>query len=1124
MIDKTIHCRVRSKNIVIVVFATLLLNASVHAVNNPFSRVDGINDCGVMKYNGEYYIQGNWLNGDMLSSGDLQNWGNRTHVIDNVGSWAPDHPGNPLYVHASHPVYVDGVFHLYFGMDSKIGHATGTNPWGMYTEPNPSTYFALDIDPAYFRDEDGKSYFYKVRFVSGNQIWGQTMADPYTFTGSENYLLSAINGTWEKISSTPINEGPWVIKYRGKYHMFYNANGTGDTDYQIGCAQADTPLGFSNSGKQSQPVLPRKFVGPNSGEINTIGQPWAVRGNNGFEWWIGYFAIYTTDGGGRYQYIDRGHFFDKKVYVDGPTNRYTAGYHPGPAKPQYRGLFGVDTTGCPDGWTANGGHWYCSGGQLRQDASGIVNAMLNNNAAKNYLFEINLKFIGSSIDQQAGLRVYYTDENNWMIVGIHQTSTPGVTNFYYHLREGGVDNVQAIALLASFNINVYHKLRVERNGNKFIIWLDDVIYAPVDTATASGFGQGQVGIFSNNANVAFDGIVYTVGWDEYDSSVQSWGASISGVQPTGNWTVAADGITQSVTSGSHSIFKGDLMSQYEFSVQVTKFGSVDGTMGIMPVEIDSNNCLGAEINLATDKLFIYGVNNGVSIPYQEVSVANLTTYNLRAVKLSDRIILFVDGQEKMTVLQSFGPSQVGLTNQNMAAKYNGILVYRIEPQSVSSPWQSADIGAVGFTGSADYFEGSFAISGSGGGVWQMSNQFQYVYQTFTGNGEIVARVDNLDSFSFWSRAGLMMRETLSPDSRFVLSNINGGKTDIQHIWHTSSSSSADYQVIDNAGAYSLPQWLKLKRQGDSFISYRSSDGINWTQAGSCTLSMNSTLYVGMSVTASDNTQICKAVFDNVTVKQCASAIPGDIDGDCAVSSSDLQLLAQSWLDFDGPDTYLLGYWKFDGDALDSSGNNHNGTLVGSTNYTTDAERGQVLGLTGGYVDIPLNVSETDFAISLWFKTFVASRGIFEVRNNDGSAWDRDIYLSNTNVAAYLWTGTSGETIVTSSGSYANNAWHHLVYSFGGNNGAQKLYIDGQLRASGAASSSAFTGDTKMLIGYSKQATSPAFAGYIDEVRVYNKSLPYEADTNKDMAIDLKDFAVMAANWLNCGIIPVELCP
>jgi hypothetical protein len=50
---------------------TLLAGFPVWAMDNPFSYEDGINDCDVIKYNGEYYITGNWLGGDMFRSRNL---------------------------------------------------------------------------------------------------------------------------------------------------------------------------------------------------------------------------------------------------------------------------------------------------------------------------------------------------------------------------------------------------------------------------------------------------------------------------------------------------------------------------------------------------------------------------------------------------------------------------------------------------------------------------------------------------------------------------------------------------------------------------------------------------------------------------------------------------------------------------------------------------------------------------------------------------------------------------------------------------------------------------------------------------------------------------------------------
>lgn len=54
-----------------------------------------------------------------------------------------------------------------------------------------------------------------------------------------------------------VAEGPWVMKYRDRYYMMYNANHTSTEwgNYQLGVAEADSPLGFQNGNKYSYPVV-----------------------------------------------------------------------------------------------------------------------------------------------------------------------------------------------------------------------------------------------------------------------------------------------------------------------------------------------------------------------------------------------------------------------------------------------------------------------------------------------------------------------------------------------------------------------------------------------------------------------------------------------------------------------------------------------------------------------------------------------------------------------------------------------------------------------------------------------------------------------------------------------------
>ena len=66
----------------------------------------------------------------------------------------------------------------------------------------------------------------------------------------------------------------------------------------------------------------------------TPGQPNIVRGPNGWEWWLSYMA---NVGWERSQFVDRIHFVNGRLSVDGITGPHTTGFHPAPALPQYRG-------------------------------------------------------------------------------------------------------------------------------------------------------------------------------------------------------------------------------------------------------------------------------------------------------------------------------------------------------------------------------------------------------------------------------------------------------------------------------------------------------------------------------------------------------------------------------------------------------------------------------------------------------------------------------------------------------------------------------------------------------------------------------------------------------------------
>ena len=897
------------------------------ALDNPFSYEDGINDCDVIKYNGEYYITGNWLGGDMFRSRNLVDWGEKTHIFSYDNTWHVQRNSTPdMDIHGTHIAYDNGLFHLYAHLDTPSGnvlgivHATSTNVLGPYTEPVDAAFATSTIDVKTFRDEDGSLYYYSTRFggVSGNHNDYRSMSDYDTFTSDYTTLIWPTGG-WEINPELPefsygptINEGPFVFKYRNRYYMLYNANHTGDTSYAIGCVMADSPTGFSNAGKLPDPVLGKTAYnnGIRNYTIYTLGQPWVVDGLNGFEKWAGYFAIdENEDYEGRTQRIDRVHFFDRTLSIDGPTNRYTPGYHPGPAEPQLRSLFYQ-----PDGpmpasdWAEtspnnNPGQWQVSNNEAFQSSQSCFGFnLVNRNPATHYLFEANIKMPEArDSEDKAGVVAYYKDANNWVIIGLDRSLNYSGDNWYCHVKTDTYDGVVAAGGFGgSLDYGAYHKIRIERSGSVFRVWIDDMLPPGFSTIETDITKPGVPGLYADHAAAVYDGIIYTIGWDEYDSGITGWGDGVNDNTQAGIWTVTSDGIATS--NGSGHIYKGDLMDAYEFSTQLYKTGTADGLMGVDAAAIDQDNYLRAYFDLSANTFVVNGKQNGQLLSTQTINVADKEDYNLRVVKLNDRILFFVDGQEIFTYPVSFAASQIGLITSGMNARYNGILVYQTESGSLPSAWSHTDVGNVGFEGTASYNEGTYAVNGSGSDLWDIQDQFHFVYQDLYGDGEIVARVVSNDLTDWWNKAAVMIRDGLNSSTGMALVTLCGGGN-LQFLWRYGSGSYAQGMDAPNP-PYSQMVWLKLKRVGSMYTAYYSYDSTNWTAMGTKILTFNSShLKIGLAVTSHNNSRLNGAVFDNVTIRGCS---PGDyitdLSRDCVVDITDLALFSELWLDNALPDS------------------------------------------------------------------------------------------------------------------------------------------------------------------------------------------------------------------------------
>ena len=179
-----------------------------------------------------------------------------------------------------------------------------------------------------------------------------------------------------------------------------------------------------------------------------------------------------------------------------------------------------------------------------------------------------------------------------------------------------------------------------------------------------------------------------------------------------------------------------------------------------------------------------------------------------------------------------------------------------------SPWTSQDIGSVAFAGSATYASGTFTVQASGSDIWNTADAFRFVYQPLDGNGQIIARVASVTNTDAWTKAGVMIRESLAAGSKHAMMGITPGNGTTFPYRLQTDGSSASQTPFDGLVA---PYWVKIVRSGNTFTGYKSSDGVNWTQIGSQTITMAANVYIGLALTSHNNAAVATATFDNVSV-------------------------------------------------------------------------------------------------------------------------------------------------------------------------------------------------------------------------------------------------------------------
>jgi hypothetical protein len=245
-----------------------------------------------------------------------------------------------------------------------------------------------------------------------------------------------------------------------------------------------------------------------------------------------------------------------------------------------------------------------------------------------------------------------------------------------------------------------------------------------------------------------------------------------------------------------------------------------------------------------------------------------------------------------------------------------------------------DIGAPPGAGSSwTCTNGEIDVIAGGNDIWDVSDQGHFTIGTRTGDFDVWVRVDSLtrvagDNDNI-TKAGIMIRETQSANARKLTvlgeppASVGGRDFYEASQRPTVGAATAAWSggAATGTGPFGIPNgWIRIKRVGDLFTAFRSSDGVTWTPATTQTMVFPATVYVGLAATAhipSPSAGTTSAKFRNIHIPNppTITVQPAPASQTVAVGSSVSYSVTATFPPNSGTPTYR---WRHDGVIIASA--------------------------------------------------------------------------------------------------------------------------------------------------------------------------------------------------------------
>jgi hypothetical protein len=200
------------------------------------------------------------------------------------------------------------------------------------------------------------------------------------------------------------------------------------------------------------------------------------------------------------------------------------------------------------------------------------------------------------------------------------------------------------------------------------------------------------------------------------------------------------------------------------------------------------------------------------------------------------------------------------------------------PARLSTPFTNLDIGSPQLAGSAKPIKTGWDLTAGGVDIWEKADQFHFVFKDVSGDFDIAIRVESFIPAHLYSKAGLMIRESLKTESAHLMfvvfpdnapRNNNLGAYEMQFRPGAGENCQAIYPAVRPPAPPEFPAaypncWLRVTRRGNQFSALASTDGKEWQLYAEKTLTLASTVKVGPALTSHNAEVVATAAFRDYT--------------------------------------------------------------------------------------------------------------------------------------------------------------------------------------------------------------------------------------------------------------------